>query len=372
MISIIIPAYNSASTIVEALDSVLAQTLWDVRRETLEVSRKTCGEVQYEVIIVDDCSKDNTVEVVRDWIKQYAPSHTSHISRFTLHALPANGGPAKARNKGIQEAHGDWIAFLDADDIWLPHKLELQMRLAAEHSEVAMWCGETIGFADEKELSSCQAAKVLSEGPSGSSSTTQQPNNPTTPILRAVPLEELALHNPIATSAVLVKREAVLAAGGFDPQFRGPEDYDLWLRVASLAETVIGSTRSAIGNSTAMGPGANNGATSIMHIKTPLSLYRRTVGSLSLDDRKFLPQVLRVLDKAYGAGGALEHLQHLRTGALSSQYWSGSWMAFSRGSRLDAIGLWWMAWRLNLQSIPGVKRPWFRMLIRYCCLPRPH
>ena len=100
-ISIIIPAFNRAKTIGYCLDSVLHQTYKNI-----------------EVIIVDDCSTDETVEVV----KRYADDRVRCIT------LPKNMGAQAARNKGIQEAKGEWIAFQDSDDEWLPTKLEKQVK----------------------------------------------------------------------------------------------------------------------------------------------------------------------------------------------------------------------------------------------------
>jgi len=110
---------------------------------------------------------------------------------------------------------------------------------------------------------------------------------------------------------VMVCREALIEVGRFDPQFQGPEDYDLWLRVvARYPATKIGAN---------------------------ISLYRQRVGSLSMDDRKFLPQVLRVLNKAYGRSGVLAGYGVSRRIAEANQYRSASWMAFQRGARVVAL-----------------------------------
>ena len=99
-ISVIIPSYNRANSIHYCLDSVLKQTL-----------------SAYEIIIVDDCSTDNTAEI----LKSYKDSRIRHI------VLEKNSGAQAARNRGILEASGEWIAFLDSDDEWILNKLELQM-----------------------------------------------------------------------------------------------------------------------------------------------------------------------------------------------------------------------------------------------------
>ncbi len=385
MVSIIIPAYNSRATIVEALESVAAQTLWDVKRETLdgkceEAERGTQNDAEtlphvspltshvsrllpsYEVIIVDDGSTDDTVKVVQKWIeersiaaegeKRFEQKHIkptkeklitasggtenyslrsscasvqlldspSHVSRFTLHALSANAGPAAARNAGIAAAHGDWIAFLDADDLWLPWHLDVLLGIA-QKTETVLVSGESGRFSSEQEK-----AELIRRPPAEVAS-------------RAVPLASFATQNPIATSAAMVRRAAVLAVGGFDPQFRGPEDYDLWLRLAAYGEVRVTARL--------------------------VSLYRYVPGSLSMDDRTFLPQVLRVIDKAFSPGGAFHENVALKSVALSNQYWNVSWMAFQRGSRHDAVRLWWKAWRLNQKADKPVKRKWLQLLFRY-------
>jgi len=104
LISVVIPTFNRQNTITYCLDSVLAQTYKDL-----------------EVIVVDDCSRDNTVSIVRSY-----PD-----SRVRCVVLEKNSGAQTARNRGILEAKGDWIAFNDSDDEWLPDKLEKQVSVLA-------------------------------------------------------------------------------------------------------------------------------------------------------------------------------------------------------------------------------------------------
>ena len=103
----------------------------------------------------------------------------------------------------------------------------------------------------------------------------------------------------------------------------------------------------------------------IVHVSEPVSLYRQVTGSLSMDERKFLPQVLRVIEKAYGAGGALAGLSEWKNAALATQYQQASWMAFCRGARMTALRHWTIAVRHNLMGPKRIHKPWLRLLYRY-------
>jgi len=111
LVSVIIPAYNRAHTIVRALNSVTGQTLQD-----------------FEIVVVDDASTDNTAEIVRD----YGDERIRYLRHDT------NRFAAAARNTGIEAATGKYVAFLDSDDAWLPEKLERQIgRLEGEDQDCA-------------------------------------------------------------------------------------------------------------------------------------------------------------------------------------------------------------------------------------------
>lgn len=102
-LSIITPSHNSDQFIFQTIQSVLSQSFSD-----------------WEMIIVDDCSADNSVEVIQSFVEQ--------DSRIKLIRLSKNSGAAVARNTAIEAAQGRYIAFLDSDDLWLPHKLETQLQ----------------------------------------------------------------------------------------------------------------------------------------------------------------------------------------------------------------------------------------------------
>ena len=111
MISIITPSYNSSKYISETINSVISQTHKD-----------------WEMLIVDDCSKDNSVEIIQKLIKK--------DKRIKLIQLDQNVGAAEARNVALRQAKGNYIAFLDSDDLWVPEKLEKQLNYMKE-SDIA-------------------------------------------------------------------------------------------------------------------------------------------------------------------------------------------------------------------------------------------
>lgn len=107
LVSIIMPSYNTAKYISDSIKSVLAQTYQN-----------------WELLIVDDCSTDNTLEIVKSFSD----------SRIILLQNEKNSGAAVSRNYALREAKGKWIAFLDSDDIWLPEKLEKQIKFMNENN----------------------------------------------------------------------------------------------------------------------------------------------------------------------------------------------------------------------------------------------
>jgi len=180
-ITAVIPAYNAQPFLARAIESVLSQTF-----------------APAEILIIDDGSNDDTFEI--------ASAYNRQVKAFKK----ANGGPASARNFGIERAQGDWIALLDADDVWLPQKLEEQIKLI--DTEVGL-----IHSNVRRRLNS------------NSSETT---------------FEGLWVRNCILNSSVLLRRDAFLQVGGLDedPTLIGVEDYNLWLRIAAAGWKILGST----------------------------------------------------------------------------------------------------------------------------------
>jgi glycosyltransferase involved in cell wall biosynthesis len=190
LVSIIIPAHNSAPTIVRALDSVFAQTLQP-----------------HEIIVVDDCSTDDTVPVVR-----------SYAARgVRLIELDARSGAAGARNAGIEAALGDLVAFLDSDDEWLPTKLEKQVPIIARDPRMSLVaCGSNLISPEGEDLGD-----------------TYRGHAPTT---GANAWRALLRSNFVATPTVIARRDRLLALGCFDHALKIGEDQDMWIRLALAGE----------------------------------------------------------------------------------------------------------------------------------------
>ncbi|VAV83415.1 hypothetical protein MNBD_DELTA01-505 [hydrothermal vent metagenome] len=123
MVSVIIPTYNRAGYLIEAIESVLNQTYNDI-----------------EIIVVDDGSSDDTQEKLKPYKDKIE------------YVYIENGGPARARNVGMQMARGKYIAFLDSDDLYYPYKIEIQAGFLDKHHDVALICSELSAVDDNKIL----------------------------------------------------------------------------------------------------------------------------------------------------------------------------------------------------------------------------
>lgn len=125
LVSIIVPVYNAENFIRETIDSVAAQSypFW-------------------ELLLVEDCSGDATVSVIQEYIRQ------SGEERIRLIRQPSNMGAARARNRGLEEAAGRYIAYLDADDLWMPEKLEHELKFMQGQNAAFAFTGYE--FGDER------------------------------------------------------------------------------------------------------------------------------------------------------------------------------------------------------------------------------
>lgn len=195
-VSVVVPTFNCGWCIEVSLGSVLNQSFGD-----------------FEVIVVDDGSEDST----REKVMQIEDRRVRYVYQN-------NAGRAAARNTGIEYAVGDWIAFLDADDLWLPGILQQQCAVVRAAPEVAMVYAQVYGFtqrdlATGAPLENLLACKVLGSGSSG---------------IAQCQREFLLASHDVRTSAVLASRSALLQVGGFDPQYRIVEDWDIFMRLTGI------------------------------------------------------------------------------------------------------------------------------------------
>ncbi|EQC43424.1 glycosyltransferase [Bacteriovorax sp. Seq25_V] len=190
-ISVIIPTYNRSLFLARAIDSVLSQTYKD-----------------YELIIVDDGSTDNTEFVVQPYLE------ANEKIKFLK---TDNNGVSHARNYGFKNSLGEWVAFLDSDDQWLPNKLEKQIQKANDLPE------SLIIYTDEKWIRNGKFVnkKKYHQKYGGNV------------------FAECLKSCFIGPSTVLLKRELLEQYAGFDENFPVCEDYDLWLKVSLHHDVVL-------------------------------------------------------------------------------------------------------------------------------------
>jgi len=193
LVSFIIPTHNYGRYVVEAVESALAQTYRS-----------------FEIIVVDDGSTDNTPELM-------AP-----LQDRVCYIRQEQRGPSAARNAGIKVARGELVAFLDADDVWLPHKTATQVSYLVAHPEIGLVCGRTRRTGNQGEdqprigYRRRRALRKLITLEAGAA------------------FNDLFLRhrNYIATSTVMLRRQCLDLVGCFDESLSRVEDFNLWLRVA--------------------------------------------------------------------------------------------------------------------------------------------
>jgi glycosyltransferase involved in cell wall biosynthesis len=216
-VSVVIAAYDAEQTLGAAIASALGQ-----------VPRPA------EVIVVDDGSRDATASVAASYpgvrlIKQ------------------TNQGPSAARNTGIRTAAQPWVAFLDADDLWLPGKLARQLAAAERHPAAVLLAADWVREPPADPGETAEASRTL------------------------FGYRDLLLLNRFQTSTVLVRRAVLEENGGFCPALDGAEDWDLWLRCAKA------------------GP--------VVKLDVPLVVYRDEPGGYSKDLPRLYTRMLAMLDR---------------------------------------------------------------------------
>lgn len=224
-VSVVIPAYNRAGSITRAMESVLGQSFTDL-----------------ELLVVDDASRDATVDIA------------SRISdpRVRIMRNLINLGAAGARNIGVAAARGEWVAFQDSDDEWLPQKLARQLD-AIDESVIAVYCQLlTLGGLDGRETRR------------------HTPDHSVTPLAGMI-LPSLLRTNLISTQTLVVRRRIFERLDGFDVDTTPIEDWEFALRLCQL------------------GP--------IAFVDAPLVRQRFSANSITRDTRRRLAAHARVLEK---------------------------------------------------------------------------
>jgi len=242
----------------------------DFLRQTLGCVLRQC-DVDLDVVVVDDGSSDGTLESVRGLGEE----------RVRIVSVPRSRGVAASRNLGVGQAKGDWVAFLDDDDLWAPNKIRAQ--LAAMRSANASWA-YTGAISVDPEL------RILAGGP------------PPTPERVC---DELPFRNvvPAGGSNVLACRDLLAKAGPFDEGLRHMADWDLWIRLSRLGR-----------------PAA---------VSSPFVAYRVHSGNASLETEDIVRELDLVEQKHAG----------LRAGAPIDRAYVHRWIAWGllrRGERLEA------------------------------------
>lgn len=191
LVTIVTPSYNSKDYIVETIDSVLNQSYQN-----------------YEMLIIDDCSNDGSYEIVSDYIKK--------DNRFKVYRLESNSGcPAVPRNFALKIAKGDYIAFLDSDDIWHKDKLEIQIKYMSQNN-CFFSASEIKIFRNIDEINKAINSEINFN------------------LLESEEIfhKKLIFKNIIPNSSVIIKRDLINKLRfNVDLRYKAIEDYHMWLRI---------------------------------------------------------------------------------------------------------------------------------------------
>lgn len=244
-VSVIIPVYNAERTILETIQSIQQQTFQD-----------------FELIVINDGSIDKTLEVL-------GQVNDPRLKIFSYE----NGGLSTARNRGISRANGKFISFIDADDLWTPDKLELQLSALQQNLDAGVAYSWTTNMRDDgQSLSFSQGCSSLLEG-------------------NVYP--QLLLGNFIGSgSNILIRQEVIKSTGLFESTLKAFEDWDFYLRLAAKWSFVV--------------------------VPKNQILYRKTFDSMSSKAEAMEQEGLYAIKRAYQV--APPELQYLRNRSLAFFY----------------------------------------------------
>lgn len=278
VISVIIPAYNAAKTIRETIMSVLNQSFSNL-----------------ELIVINDGSQDSTLDIV-------SSIQDSRLQLFSY----KNGGVCMARNRGIERACGEFISFLDADDIWTPDKLEAQLTALQKNPQAAV-AYSWVDYIDEYGNFFHQGNYITINGSA---------------------YEKMLVQNILENgSNPLIRREALTKVGVFDSSLTLAEDWDMWLRLAELYDFVT--------------------------VPSVQILYRTSSRSASTNIVKMEKSCLKFIEKSFK--NAPPSLQYLKKNTLSTLYHYLTFKSLesplSRQNGIIATKCFWNAIKNDLSTI---------------------
>jgi glycosyltransferase involved in cell wall biosynthesis len=269
LFSVIIPTYNRAALIGQAVDSVFAQMYND-----------------YEVIVVDDGSTDRTTDVLQDYGDRIRVLHQQ------------NTGPGAARNAGVRQARGVYVAFLDSDDVWFPWTLATYYSVIQAYDRPSFVCGDCLKFTHADEIPTVPRLQLVHEKFED--------------YYAAVSQQDIW----VGTCGTAILTGLLVEMGGFMEGYTNAEDSDLWLR--------LGTGRGFV------------------HVTAPLVFgYRQSLGSArTLGHRTYAglrEMVLKEHAGAYPGGMArrrerleiiTRHVRPASIGCLRAGNWKGAWWLY--------------------------------------------
>lgn len=245
-ISVIIPAYNVERTILQTISSIQKQTFKDL-----------------EIIVINDGSSDRTLELLS----------TITDARLKVYSYP-NGGLPTARNRGIYRARGEYISFIDADDLWTVDKLEKQLAALQANPDAGVaysWFTIMIEPEDTADVSFVLGKRVFFQ--------------------RNV-YDRLLIDNFVGNgSNLLVKSSAIESVGNFDPSLKSCEDWDYYLRLARQTDFVV--------------------------VPEYQIFYRKTAGTMSSQGSTMEREGLKVIDKVFNS---VTQSQSLKNKSIANFY----------------------------------------------------
>lgn len=255
-VSVVIPAYNSSAMVKEAIASVLAQTYDD-----------------FEIIVVDDGSTDDTESVVRSFGDR------------VLYLKQENQGAGAARNSGIHASGGEYVAFLDSDDLWSPEKLSEQIPVLERDSELGLVYSDWAVVSQDGPVEDSYLRKL--------------------PAASGYVFDQLVQCGFILTSGVLLRRACLNDVGGFDNSLSIAQDYDLWLRICYRWKVAL--------------------------VNRPLVTKRSWDGSLSSNLPKTAAERIALFEKALGSFKDMSrHSRRAVRHQLALNYWDVGYDYFEK------------------------------------------